>query len=186
MLERGIKQPSLNTIHNLARAFGLKNSELLHLVEMEIHTSEATTPRDPEREAEEKRILSLETEQEQIRIGEIANRIPVVFFSRTPMPEYAPTFISRNIQHLVGFSSESFMDSGKFWLDHVHPDDQLRIHSQLMNIRAEELLCHQYRFLTANGAWMQIREELRPIADADGHTTEILGSMTGDPCGSSL
>jgi transcriptional regulator with XRE-family HTH domain len=37
MLERGVKQPSLKTISSLAQAVGLKNYELLHLVEHEIN-----------------------------------------------------------------------------------------------------------------------------------------------------
>lgn len=180
MLERGIKQPSLKTIGDLAKAFNLKNYELLHMVEQEIHAAQNTSAGDQECEEEEHRLEALELEQEKSRIGEIVNAIPVVFFARTPMPEYAATFISRNIRQLLGFERDSFMESSQFWLEHIHPEDQSKVLDHLQNMTSNGLLNHEYRFLTASGQWLQIREELRLVADKSGIQKEILGSMTGE------
>lgn len=180
MLERGIKQPSLKTISDLAKAFNLKNYELLHMVEQEIHAAQNASSGDQECEEEQQRLEALELEQEKSRIGEIVNAIPVVFFARTPMPEYAATFISRNILQLLGFERDSFMESREFWLEHIHPEDQPKVLNHLKKMTFNGLLNHEYRFLTASGRWLQIREELRLVADKSGAQKEILGSMTGE------
>lgn len=178
MLERGVKQPSLKTIGEFARAFGLKSYELLHLVEQEIHAT--TVDNGFDRAQEEQRIAELEAEEERSRIGEIADCIPVVFFARTPLPEYAVTFVSKNISQVLGFDREKFLEPGKFWQEHIHPDDQVRVADQLQHMCAQGLLNHEYRFLTASGQWVQVREELRLIADESGTPREVLGSLTGE------
>jgi transcriptional regulator with XRE-family HTH domain len=178
MLERGVKQPSLKTIGDIAQAFGIKSYELLHLVEQEMHAT--TVDNGFDRALEEERIAALEAEEERVRIGEIADSIPIVFFARTPMPEYAVTFVSKNVSQLLGFDREKFLEPGKFWQEHVHPDDQIRIISHLQKMRANGLVNHEYRFLTADGQWLQVREELRLIADDAGTPREVLGSLTGE------
>jgi transcriptional regulator with XRE-family HTH domain len=72
MLERGIKQPSLSTISNVATAFGIKNYELLHLVEQEIHGSTPASG-DLDAENELRQLAALEVAQEKERVDEIAN-----------------------------------------------------------------------------------------------------------------
>jgi len=182
MLERGIKQPSLKTIGSLARAFGLKNYELLHLVEQEIHSVEHAVDDAFVREQEQRELDALVAEQEKLRIGEIVDSIPVVFFARSPMPEYAANFISRNVSQLLGFDRESFMGPCQFWLERIHPEDQPRVLDLLQNMKVNGLINQEYRFLTASGQWLHIWEELRLIADEAGAPREVLGSMTGELC----
>jgi PAS domain-containing protein len=181
MLERGVKQPSLKTISDLAGAFGIKSYELLHMVEEAIHANNCPADSDFDPEAEEQRLALLEAEEEKARIGEIADSIPVVFFARTPMPEYAATFISKNISQVLGFDREKFMSPGRFWQEHIHPEDQTRVIDRLQKMKANGLVNHEYRFQAANGQWLQVREELRLIADEAGVPREVLGSMTGEP-----
>lgn len=179
MLERGIKQPSLKTIGDLAKAFGLKNYELLHLVEQEMHSNR--NPADSiDLQDEQQRLDALDAEQEQCRIGEIANTIPVVFFARTPMPEYAATFVSRNITQLLGWDRESLLGPSKPWLEKIHPEDRAGVLDHLESMVANSLINHEYRIRAANGRWLHIREELRLVTDESGFPKEVLGSMTGD------
>lgn len=177
MLERGIKQPSLNTISNLATAFGVKNYQLLQLVEQEIHR-DTLAACDIESEHELRQLAALEAEQEQSRINDIANAIPVVLFSRTPMPEYATTFISKNVEILLGFARESFLGPSSFWLEHVHPEDRSAVLARLRNLKTNMFLNQQYRILDANGNWRHVHEELKLVADKSGTGAEILGFMT--------
>jgi transcriptional regulator with XRE-family HTH domain len=180
MLERGIKQPSLNTIASIAQALDIRIHELLHLVEQEIHAAIGKVSDAQDIDLESRQLAALEEEEEKSRIREIANYIPVVFFSRTPMPEYAATFVSSNIEQLLGFDRESFMGSSGFWLDRIHPEDRIKVRNCLERIQVNVLVNHEYRLLAANGTWVRIREELRSVADAQGTPKEVLGSMTGD------
>ncbi len=182
MLERGVKQPSLETIGGLAHAFDLKSYELLHMLEHEIHVANCVSDHDQDRYEEQRRLEQLEVEHEKLRIGEIVNSIPIVFFARTPMPEYAVIFVSRNIQQLFGYDRENFMGPIKFWLDHIHPADRPGVLDQLRKIHMNGALSHEYRFRMADERWLRIREELKLIAGETGTPREVIGTMTGEPC----
>lgn len=179
MLERGIKQPSLSTISNVAAAFGIKNYELLHLVEQEIHGN-ATAIGDPDAEQELRQLADLEVAQQKERVDEIANAIPVVFFARTPAPDYAVTFVSKNIQQLLGYEREAFLGSSSFWLDLLHPQDRLAVLDSLAKLDASKPLIHDYRILAADGQWREVREELKLVQDDAGAAVEILVAMMSE------
>lgn len=179
MLERGIKQPSLSTISNVATAFGIKNYELLHLVEQEIHGNTPVSG-DPDAEQELRELAALEVAQEKERLDEIANAIPVVFVARTPMPEYTATFVSKNIQQLLGYEREAFLGSSSFWLGLVHPDDRPVVLDRLAGLDASKPLIHDYRILAADGQWRDVREELKLVLDEAGAAEEILVAMMSE------
>ena len=179
MLERGIKQPSLNTISNIAHAFGIKNYELLHRVEQEIH-GDTFACRDAYAENELSQLAALESEHEKARIDEIVNAMPIVFFARTPMPEYAATFVSKNIKQLLGYEREKFTHQHHFWLEMLHPEDRAAVLDRIKLMSANTLLNHEYRILAADGQWRLVREELKLVMGASGAAKEVLGSMTGE------
>jgi transcriptional regulator with XRE-family HTH domain len=179
MLERGVKQPSLKTVSSLAHAMHLKSYELLHMVEEQIHADTLQSPVRTDIEAEQRRLDMLESEREKSRIGEIVNTIPIIFFARTPMPEYAMTFVSKNISQLFGYDKDKFMAHSGFWHAHIHQDDVPNVIARLQNMNAKDLLIHEYRFLTANGTWLQVREELKLVVSESGAPKEVIGSIVG-------
>ncbi|MBI2749335.1 MAG: PAS domain-containing protein [Burkholderiales bacterium] len=179
MLERGIKQPSLSTISNVATAFGIKTYELLHLVEQEVH---GNTPASSDLDAQQelRQLAALEDAQEKERVDEIANAIPVAFFARTPMPEYAATFVSKNIQQLLGYEREAFLGSSSFWLGLVHPEDRPAVLDRLAKLDASKPLIHDYRIRAADGRWRDVREELKLVPGDSGSAMEILVAMMSE------
>jgi len=179
MLERGIKQPSLKTISSLANAVGLKNYELLHLVEHEVHLASRELPPNPDAAEDQRRLEALESEREKSRIGEIVDSMPIVFFARTPMPEYAATFVSKNISQLFGYDRDNFMEHSGFWHAHIHENDLLEVVKRLQNMNVNEVLNHKYRFLTESGEWLLVREELKLVVNESGMPKEVIGSIVG-------
>jgi PAS domain S-box-containing protein len=179
MLERGIKQPSLNTISNVAAAFGIKNYELLHLVEQEIQGDRRANG-DPDAEQELRQLAALEAAQERERVNEISKAIPVVFFARTPMPDYATTFVSKNVEQLLGYEREAFLGGRSFWLGLVHPQDRPAVLDDLVQLDASKPMSHAYRILAADGQWRSVREELKLVPDDAGEAMEILVAMMSE------
>lgn len=178
MLERGIKQPSLKTISSLAQAVGMKNYELLHLVEHEIHLANRESNPNTDLAEDQHQLDALESEREKSRIGEIMNSMPIIFFARTPMPEYAATFVSKNIRQLFGYDSENFMQHSGFWHAHIHENDLPNVLDFLQTMDANKVLNHEYRFLTERGDWLLVREELKLVTNASGTPKEVIGSIT--------
>jgi transcriptional regulator with XRE-family HTH domain len=179
MLERGIKQPSLKTISSLAHAVGMKNYELLHLVEHEIHQASSELNTNPDAVEDQRRLDALELEREKSRIGEIMNSMPIIFFARTPMPEYAATFVSKNIRQLFGYDRENFMQHNGFWHNHIHEDDLPNVLDFLQKMDVNKVLNHEYRFLTESGVWLLVREELKLVTNESGTLKEVIGSIAG-------
>lgn len=179
MLERGIKQPSLKTISSLAHAVGMKSYELLHKAEYAIHQvySELTPYLEV---SEDQRLFdALELERDSFRIGQIMNGIPLIFFARTPMPEYAATFVSKNINQLFGYDREKFMAHSGFWHAHIHENDLPHVIERLKTLDVNKTLNHEYRFLTESGNWLLVREELKLIVNEFGAPKEVIGSIVG-------
>jgi hypothetical protein len=50
---------------------------------------------------------------------------------------------------------------------------------RLQNISASDLLRHEYRFLTASGIWLLVREELKLVVSESGAPKEVIGSIVG-------
>jgi len=177
MLERGVKQPSLKTICSIAKALGLKNYELLHLVEQEIHKTDSDLIINPDVVEDIHQLDALELEREQIRIGDIMNTMPIIFFTRTPMPEYAATFVSKNIDQLFGYDREKFMQNSGFWHEHIHKSDLPKVLERLQTLEINKLIQCEYRFLAANGDWLLVGEELKLVVDKSGATKEVIGAI---------
>lgn len=175
MLERGVKQPSLKTIGSLAMALGVKAHELLHMVEQEIHLANGYTNQTVSED--QRQLEKLTSEQERQRIGEIADCIPVVFFSRSPSPKDALTFVSKNITRLFGYDADRFMQNNTFWQAHIHQDDLPIVVDHLNNLNPNETHHYGYRFLTADGQWLQVREELKLVLDKFGEYKEVIGMV---------
>lgn len=179
MLERGVKQPSLESICNLSQAFGLRTHELLHLFEQEIMRAGLQDPNDPDLDADMRNLDEMASRQDHLKIDRIIETLPVAFFTRTPMPEYRLTFLSANITKVTGFEREMFLGSSAFWLDRIHPDDREAVLHRLREFAPGHAGQLNYRFSAQNGKWLQVHEELRVTASANGSPGEVLGTITG-------
>lgn len=181
MLERGVKQPSLESICNLSQAFGLRTHELLHLFEQEIMRAGQQYPGDPDLQIDQRNLEEMAYRQDHLRIDQIIETLPVVFFTRTLMPEYRPTFFSTNIEKVTGYARDCFLGSGTFWLDHIHPDDQAPVMQKARELLPGAAGQLSYRFATRSGTWLQVREEVRVTAGTKEVPGEVLGTLTGTP-----
>lgn len=177
MLERGIKQPSLKTISSLAKAVDMKNYELLHLVEHEIHLVSNGLNISSDTAEDLRQLDKLELEREKLRIGDIMKTMPIVFFSRTPMPEYTATFVSKNISQLFGYDRESYMQNSGFWHDHIHESDLPKVLNRLQAMKVNEVVIHEYRFLAQSGIWLLVKEELKLVGNESGAPKEVIGAI---------
>jgi hypothetical protein len=61
------------------------------------------------------------------RIEHLLARSPPVIYSFKASGDHAPTFISQNVQDLLGYEREEYLNSADFWRSRVHPQDSPRI-----------------------------------------------------------
>lgn len=75
------------------------------------------------------------------------------------------TYMSENVVRILGYSLESWL-TPKFWLNHIHPEDREQMlrcsGKEIVNLRDHQL---EYRFLTASGATVWIRDMVRVVTE---------------------
>ena len=74
------------------------------------------------------------------------------------------TFVSPQLQDLLGYAPEVPLSDRGWWWGHVHPDDRDAV--QVANRTAFSrgtAFDQTYRMRTADGTWAWVRDEVRPI-----------------------
>lgn len=100
---------------------------------------------------------------------------PVVFYTVRSQPPFRHTFISRNIERLLGHSPDAFLANPDAWFQNIHPDDQPAVYSVLPQLYAAERLECEYRFRTAAGQYRWLRDEMCLMRDDRGRAVDIVG-----------
>ncbi|XGV94266.1 MAG: PAS domain-containing protein (plasmid) [Leptolyngbya sp. BL-A-14] len=117
----------------------------------------------------------LEKQQLQARLQFVLASSPAVIFTCAPEGDYAATFISDNIQELVGYTPADFLSESGFWANHIHPEDAPRIFAGLASLFDQGHHTHEYRFLHKNGSYRWMWNGLRLVRDAEANVSEIVG-----------
>ena len=121
------------------------------------------------------------TEQEirrlQERLAYLLNSNPAIIYSCQPDGNQEATFISENIQNILGYSSEEFTAQANFtfWSNHIHPDDRDQVLTKASQIWEDDTYHDEYRFLHGEGHYIWVRDECRLIRDEQGNPIEIIG-----------
>ncbi|HQZ24733.1 MAG TPA: PAS domain S-box protein [Flavobacterium sp.] len=69
------------------------------------------------------------------------------------------TFVSKKIEHLLGYSVEDFLETPDFWEDHIHPED--REYAISLSARENKNYTnhvYEYRMISKNGKIVWIRD----------------------------
>jgi PAS domain S-box-containing protein len=85
------------------------------------------------------------------------------------------TFVSENIQALLGYEPAEVMGNPGFWLGRVHPDDAPGIHASFATLLRDGLSMWDYRLRDKAGTYHWLRDHVRLIRDARGRPAELLG-----------
>lgn len=82
--------------------------------------------------------------------------------------EQAPSFVSSQVEGLLGYSVSELLESPALWVDLIHPDDRARVTREISHHRKTgETFQAEYRLLARNGqpVWVQdkaIRMQVAP------------------------
>jgi len=88
---------------------------------------------------------------------------------------FRPTWVSANIETILGFTREEALAEG-WWLEHVHPDDVGLDWVREARSRPEGRWDGQYRFFRSDGREIWIHEQVKWEPGPDLHTTRVVGS----------
>jgi two-component system, cell cycle sensor histidine kinase and response regulator CckA len=101
---------------------------------------------------------------------------PTVIYTREPRGDFAITYISRNIQALLGWEPRQCLEGPQFWFNCIHSEDQPRIIEALTLPWPEDLQTQEYRVRAQDGAYHWIHDSFKMVRDRTGKPVEIAGA----------
>ena len=103
---------------------------------------------------------------------------PAVIYSCDPEKFYSITFISDNVQKVLGYPARQFREIPEFWNKLIHMEDMPRVLGGVANVVGKGYNTHQYRMEDRQGNYRWIQDEMRLVSDEEGRPLEIVGSFT--------
>ncbi len=164
---QGSETVSAQAIHLGVDDYIVKHADYLHelpaTLENVRHQVELTRERYHLRETSERLEHALATS-------------PVVLY--TLQPDQAGTkltWVSSNIQRLLGYTEEQVLQAG-WWASHLHPDDREAALARVNHLSDTHWVSHDYRFINAAGRVRWLRDELRLARSGEGPSGEAFGA----------
>jgi PAS domain S-box-containing protein len=88
-------------------------------------------------------------------------------------------FVSPQVEDILGYPPQRFLDSAEFWFDIIHPDDLAHLRAiDAFNNSDLEPFEHEYRMRHADGRWVWVHDISTAVLDEDGHLDHFLGFLT--------
>ncbi|MGH6736804.1 MAG: response regulator [Methyloceanibacter sp.] len=112
------------------------------------------------------------------RLDLLLGAAPVVIYSFRAGGDYAPTFVSANIQRLLGYRPDEYLEGADFWRVHVHPEDFPQVEAQQAQVFKKGHHRIEYRFLDKHGTYCWLSDEQYIIRDKGGQPVEVVGSWS--------
>jgi PAS domain S-box-containing protein len=114
----------------------------------------------------------------QQRLAQLLSSSPAVIYSFRAADDFAPTFVSENINTVFGYAPSEYLKAPSFWRDRVHPDDLARVEEAISKFFQNGIHTVEYRFRRNDGTFCWVRDEQQLIRDEDGQPLEIVGSWS--------
>lgn len=125
---------------------------------------------------QQRHIAQLETQKANLQ--GIINASPAITYTTQATPPYTCTYVSQNVEVVLGYSPAEFQAEPDFWQQHLHPEDAPRVFAELSEFFEQGKLCHEYRVRHRDGHYVWIRDELNLFRDAQGVPQKVVGYFT--------
>ncbi|MBV8653899.1 MAG: PAS domain-containing protein, partial [Alphaproteobacteria bacterium] len=118
------------------------------------------------------------SEVARTRLSELLAAAPAVIYSFKASGDFAPTFISENIEQMLGYAPSEYLENADFWLSRVHPDDAERVMAEVGHVFEIGHHVCEYRFRRRDGSYCWVNDQLHLLRDPDGNPLEVVGSWS--------
>ncbi|HZY30869.1 MAG TPA: PAS domain S-box protein, partial [Candidatus Methylomirabilis sp.] len=101
---------------------------------------------------------------------------PAIIYTNKASGDFACTFVSQNVDPIMGFSPWEMLEDPKFWSKRLHPGDAKRVFDEMFPLIERGGGTVEYRFRHGQGDYIWIQDTFKVIRDAAGQPLEIVGS----------
>jgi diguanylate cyclase (GGDEF)-like protein/PAS domain S-box-containing protein len=112
------------------------------------------------------------------RYRSLVEQVPAVSYVARWEPGSPFTYVSPQIEEILGFPAERFLAEPELWAERLHPDDrELVLMEEMRTFQHEIPFECEYRLIAANGTVKWIWERDTIVRDEDGHASHTEGVM---------
>jgi PAS domain S-box-containing protein len=110
------------------------------------------------------------------RLGHVLAVCPAIIYTTQASGDYSCTFVSENIEEILGYTQREMREDPDFWTTHVHPQDTRRVMSELFRLIPRGGGDLEYRFRHRDGHFRWFQDTFKTVYDSSGTPIEIVGS----------
>ncbi|MTJ10596.1 chemotaxis protein CheB [Anabaena sp. UHCC 0204] len=115
--------------------------------------------------------------QSEERLRALMNSSQTILFSCQPTGDYRATFISQNVQFILGYPPQVFLEESGFWYDYIHPEDRDRVLTGLSLLESDNTYSLEYRLRCADDSYRWFFAQLRLMRDQEDNPLECVGYL---------
>jgi len=116
-----------------------------------------------------------ELKEARARLQYLLTVTPGIMYTNQ-IADYKCTFVSRNVEPLMGFSEWEMLEDREFWVKRLHPDDAPKVFEKMAPLVEQGGGTIEYRFRHRDGHYVWIQDTFRVVRDDTGAASEIVGS----------
>lgn len=116
--------------------------------------------------------------QSEIKYRTLVEHIPAITYAAALDPHSTTTYVSPQVEAILGFSPADYQADPDIWRKQLHPEDRERVLAEVARCHATgEPFVSEYRMLTKTGRLVWFRDEAWIVRDADGKPLFLQGVM---------
>jgi diguanylate cyclase (GGDEF)-like protein/PAS domain S-box-containing protein len=119
-----------------------------------------------------------ELHQAKTKYGALVEQIPAIVYVDVADEDMSTTYVSPQIQEILGYSAQEYIDDPQLWERILHPDDREGAMATYLRGRdSGEPFVFEYRLLARDGRTVWFRDSAIVLTDAEGRPEHIQGVM---------
>jgi PAS domain S-box-containing protein len=122
----------------------------------------------------DERTTELKAARERLRY--VMAVAPGIMYTNKGRDEFKCTFVSENVDPIMGFSTWEMLEDPKFWPSRLHPEDARAVFAEVERLITEGGGTVEYRFRHRNGNYIWIQDTFKVIRDEQGKAVELVGA----------
>ena len=116
------------------------------------------------------------------RYRTMVEALPAVTYIDEPIPgddlNAKMPFVSPQVEQILGYPPERFMQDNRFWFEIMHPDDFAAMRSAgHLSVANLDEVTEEYRMRHADGHWVWVQDTSRPVFDEHGELSFFQGFL---------